>query len=176
MTKPRPEGSRKTIFKFDPRPLSLFSKGLAETAPEITWGSRLATTLEPFLQSTGHSTVLYLVAWPLNRSEAEGDLVLLQTCSNMSKPVHGHVPKGRDLKQWRRRRQKNHAKKNEFAFFQSYSHLFGSAQYVKCRRLFLELNSWGFYTGSKRWREIRRSMSMSSIKRQIRRFHVVVVQ
>ena len=32
-------------------------------------------------------------------------------------------------------------KKNEFAFFQTYSRLFGSAQYVKYRRLFLELNS-----------------------------------
>ena len=31
-----------------------------------------------------------------------------------------------------------------------------------------------FYTSSKRWREIRRSMSTSSFKRQIRRFHVVV--
>ena len=31
--------------------------------------------------------------------------------------------------------------KNEFALFQSWSRLFGPAQYVKCRRLFLELNS-----------------------------------
>ena len=39
--------------------------------------------------------------------------------------------------------------------------------------------SWilkGFYSGSKRGRKIRRRMSTSSIKRQIRRFHVVVVQ
>jgi len=31
--------------------------------------------------------------------------------------------------------------KNEFAFFQTKSRLFGPAPYVKCRRLFLELNS-----------------------------------
>ena len=35
----------------------------------------------------------------------------------------------------------NVAKKIEFVFFQTYSRLFGPAQYVKCRRLFLELNS-----------------------------------
>ena len=34
----------------------------------------------------------------------------------------------------------------------------------------------GFYSGSKRGRKIRRRMSTSSMKRQIRRFHVVVVQ
>ena len=49
-------------------------------------------------------------------------------------------------------------------------------QNVKCRRLFRELNSEGFYSSSKRGRKIRRCMSASSIKRQIRRFHVVVVQ
>ena len=54
--------------------------------------------------------------------------------------------------------------------------VFGPAQYVKCRRLFLELNSKGFYSGSKRGRKFRRRMSTSSIKHQIRRFHVVVVQ
>ena len=32
-------------------------------------------------------------------------------------------------------------KTDEFAFFQTYSRLFGPAQYAKCRRLFLELNS-----------------------------------
>ena len=40
----------------------------------------------------------------------------------------------------------------------------------------MELDSEGFYSGSERGRKIRRRMSTSSIKRQIRRFHVVVVQ
>ena len=70
----------------------------------------------------------------------------------------------------------NVGKKNEFGFFQTWSRLFGPAQYLTGRRLFLALNSYGFYSGSKRWRKIRRRMSTSSIKRQIRRFHVVVVQ
>ena len=34
--------------------------------------------------------------------------------------------------------------KKEFAFFQTQLRLFGPAQYVKCRQLFLELNSYGF--------------------------------
>ena len=82
----------------------------------------------------------------------------------------------RDLKQGPRRRQWKRGQKNEFAFFQTWSRLFGPAQYLTGRRLFLALNSYGFYSGSKRWRKIRRLMSTSSIKRQIRRFHVVVVQ
>ena len=35
----------------------------------------------------------------------------------------------------------NVAKKNEFEFFQTKSRLFGPAKNVKCRRLFLVLNS-----------------------------------
>ena len=40
----------------------------------------------------------------------------------------------------------------------------------------MELNSLRIYSSSKIGRKIRRRMSTSSIKRQIRRFHVVVVQ
>ena len=69
--------------------------------------------------------------------------------------------------------------KKEFAFFQTQLRLFGPAHYVKCRRLFLE-KTWILTdfssSSSKRGRKIRRLMSTSSIKRQIRRFHVVVVQ
>ena len=46
----------------------------------------------------------------------------------------------RDLKQRRRRRQWKHHEKNEFASFQTLSRLFGTVQFVKCRRLFQELN------------------------------------
>ena len=35
----------------------------------------------------------------------------------------------------------NVGKKNDFAFFQTWSCLVRPAQYVKCRRLFLKLNS-----------------------------------
>ena len=54
--------------------------------------------------------------------------------------------------------------------------LSGLAQFVKCGRFFQELNSKGLYPGSKRERKIRRHMFMSSIKRRIRRFDVVVEQ
>ena len=37
--------------------------------------------------------------------------------------------------------RENVGKKNEFAFFQTSSRLFAPAQYVKCRRLFLEFSS-----------------------------------
>ena len=42
----------------------------------------------------------------------------------------------------------NVAKKNEFAFFQTLSRIFGFAQFVKWRRFFLKLNSQGIYPGS----------------------------
>ena len=70
----------------------------------------------------------------------------------------------------------NVAKKNEFAFFQTLSRIFGFAQFVKWRRFFLELNSHGFYPGSQREREIPRVMFTSCIKRHVGEFHVVVVQ
>ena len=56
------------------------------------------------------------------------------------------------------------------------SRLFGAAEFVKCRWLLLELNSYGLYSGSERKRRIRRRMFTFSIKRRIRRFHFIVVQ
>ena len=41
---------------------------------------------------------------------------------------------------------------------------------------FLELKSQGFYSSLKRGRKIRRRMPTVSIKRQMRKFHAVVVQ
>ena len=64
---------------------------------------------------------------------------------------------------------------NEFASFQTLLRLFGTVQFLKCRRLFLELNSLGLYSCSNRKGKFFRSMSTSSIKRRIGRFHVVVV-
>ena len=64
----------------------------------------------------------------------------------------------------------NVAKKNEFAFFQTLSRIFGFAQFVKWRRCFLELNSHGFYPGSQREREIPRVMFTSCIKRHVGEF------
>ena len=54
--------------------------------------------------------------------------------------------------------------------------LFGTAQFVQCRRQFLEVNSLGLYPCSNRERKICCRMSTSSTKRRIGRFHIVVVQ
>ena len=47
-----------------------------------------------------------------------------------------------------------------FAFIQTLSRLFSISKFVKCRRIFLELNSWGLFTGP---------------PRRIRKFHFVAV-
>ena len=61
-------------------------------------------------------------------------------------------------------------------FFQSLSRLFQFAENGKCRRISLELISWGPHSSLEREKEIRRRLFTSSIKLAIRHFHVVVVQ
>ena len=73
-------------------------------------------------------------------------------------------------------RQRELRFKNEFAFFQSLSQLFLPTYFVKCRRTLLELNFKGPYSSSEREIKFRRCLFTSSIKREIRHFHVVVVQ
>ena len=75
--------------------------------------------------------------------------------------------------QWRQR--KRHLK-SEFAFFQSLSQLLLSTYFVKCRRILLELNSEGRFPSSEREIKFRRCLFTYSIRREIRHFHVVVVQ
>ena len=64
-------------------------------------------------------------------------------------------------------------------FFQKLAHFFHFAEKVKCRRLSLELISWGPYSSLERERKIRRCLSVvftSSIKREIRYSQELVVQ
>ena len=63
-----------------------------------------------------------------------------------------------------------------FAFFQTLSRLFQSAENVKCRRISQALISWQPQSSLERERKIRRRLCKSSIKREIRHFHVVIVQ
>ena len=56
------------------------------------------------------------------------------------------------------------------------SQLFLSTYFVKCRRTLLEWNSEGPYPSSEREIQFRRCLFTYSIKREIRHFHVVVVQ
>ena len=81
----------------------------------------------------------------------------------------------RDLKYqpWRRLR-KRHLKK-EFALLQTLSRLFQLVQFVKCWQIFLELNSKRLYQSSGKEEESRCLVFMSSTKREIGHFHVVVV-
>ena len=61
-------------------------------------------------------------------------------------------------------------------FFQIRSHLLQFAENVKCRKISLEVISWGSYSSLERERKIRRCLFTSSIKREIRYFHELVVQ
>ena len=63
----------------------------------------------------------------------------------------------------------------EFTVFQILTRLFQfTFKNVKCRRISLELSSWGTQSSLKRERKIRRRLFTSSIKREIRHFHAVV--
>ena len=66
--------------------------------------------------------------------------------------------------------------KSEFAFFQSPLRLFLPTYFDKCRRTLQKLNSKGPYPSSEREIKFRRCLFTFSIKREIRHFHVVVVQ
>ena len=67
--------------------------------------------------------------------------------------------------------------KNQFAFFLTLSRLFQCAENVKCQRISLKLIPWGPPSSLERERKLcRHSFTASSMKREIRYFHVVVVQ
>ena len=65
---------------------------------------------------------------------------------------------------------------DEFAFSQFLSRLFQLAENVKWRRISLELISLGTVLKFKKRRKICQRLFTSSIKREIRHFHVVVAQ
>ena len=82
----------------------------------------------------------------------------------------------RDFKIQRRDGDKERRLKSEFAIFQSLQRLFPTTYFVKCRRTLLKLNFKGPYSSSEREIKFHRCLFTSSIKREIRHFHVVVVQ
>ena len=63
-----------------------------------------------------------------------------------------------------------------FKLSQTLSLLFQFAENVKCRQISLDLISWGPHSSLERERKFLRRLFTSSIKREIRHFHVVVVQ
>ena len=82
----------------------------------------------------------------------------------------------RVLKQQRRRRLRKRQSKSEFALLQSLSRLFHFVYFVKCWQMFLELNSKGLYQSSGKEKESCCLVFPSSTKRELRRFHVVVLR
>ena len=83
----------------------------------------------------------------------------------------------RELKQRRRRRKWDVAKKNELAWILlNLIMSFRPFQIVKSGRFFLDSFLKGLYSGSKRKRRIRPHVFTFSMIRCIRKFHVVVVQ
>ena len=81
------------------------------------------------------------------------------------------------IKQLRNRRQRElMSPKNEFAPFPTSSLSYHLVHFVTYWRLFEELNSQGPYPSPGKEKENRRLVFTSSIKGEIRTFHVVVVQ
>ena len=68
----------------------------------------------------------------------------------------------------------SHLKISEFAFFQLYTHYSNFIYFVKCKRTLFEQNSYQPYSSSERERKFMRRLFTSSIKREIRNFHVVL--
>ena len=60
--------------------------------------------------------------------------------------------------------------------FQTLSRLIQFAENIQCRQISLEWISWGPHSSLERERTFRCSLFKFSIKLEIRRFHVVVVQ
>ena len=85
------------------------------------------------------------------------------------------LPTTASLQLRRRRKRKRHVK-NEFALFQSSSLLFHLSQFVKCWRIFLELNSKGLHLSSQKEKIVVFCPRSPCTKREIKKFHVAVVQ
>ena len=82
----------------------------------------------------------------------------------------------RDLKIRGRRRQRKRRWKSEFAFCQCSSRLLQVINFVRCKRTLLKLNSWEPYPSSETEGKFCRLLCTSSVKHEIRHFHVEVVQ
>ena len=82
----------------------------------------------------------------------------------------------RELKQQRGRQLRKRHLKNELALPSFLWRLFHLVQFVKCGHIFLELNWKGLYQSSGKEKGSCCLVFPSSTKRQIRHFHVVVVQ
>ena len=82
----------------------------------------------------------------------------------------------REFTQQRWRGPRKRHLKSEFALPQTLARLFHLVSFVKCWQILLELNSKGLHQSSEKEKESCCLLFPSSTKREIRQFHVVVVQ
>ena len=113
------------------------------------------------LQPRSRVRILIYLTWTIHN-----ELKLLAPYIHIFKFLRG-------LQQQLRRRLRKRHLKREFAPLQTLSRLFQLVQFVKCWQIVLELNSERLQSSGK---ESRCIVSTSSTKREIRHFHVVVVQ
>ena len=99
---------------------------------------------------------------------------ILVTCSACSAKILLDSSSPREKQQLRHWMQKSHLR-SEFAPLQTLSSLFRLVQFVKCWRIFQELNSEGLYRRSRKEKESR-CLVFTSCQREIRHFHVIVMQ
>ena len=85
-------------------------------------------------------------------------------------------PNNREFTQRRRRRLRKRYLKSEFGLPQTLSRLFHLVYFVKCWQILLQLNCKGLHQSSGREKENCCLLFPSSTKREIRPFHVAVVQ
>ena len=87
-----------------------------------------------------------------------------------------HPPPRSAPEQRRQRLRKRHSKSEVGALLQNLSRLFYLVQLVKCSQFFVEFNSKRLYRSSGKERGSPGLAFTSSTKREIRQFHVVIVQ
>ena len=116
------------------------------------------------LQPRSRVRILIYLTWTIHN-----ELKLLAPYIHIFKFLRG-------LQQQLRRRLRKRHLKREFAPLQTLSRLFQLVQFVKCWQIFLELNSKRLHQSSGKENGSRCLAFTSSTKREIRHFHVVVVQ
>ena len=99
---------------------------------------------------------------------------ILATCSACSAKILLDSSSPGEKQQRRHWLQKSHLR-SEFAPLQTLSSLFRLVQFVKCWRIFQELNSEGLYRRTRKEKESH-CLVFTSCQREIRHLHVIVMQ
>ena len=170
----------------------LYKSFLCRPCTTTTWNDQILSFFEDGNGKAINSTIsVWTRAWPSLFSSNINSLLLsnwatLYTHEMVWKDAESIFQRGfhgrrrcrivRSLKQQLRRRLRKRHLKSEFALLQTLSRLFHLVYFVKCWRMFLKFNSKGLYQSSGKEKENCCFVFPSSTKREVRRFHVVVVQ